>query len=54
MIDGLCIMHSNSTYMFHHFFTAAFNDGPGIGQRLNIIRLKINKQQNLKKKIEKD
>ena len=53
MIDGICIMHSLSTYMFHLFMTPLFNDRD-ISQRLNCIRLKINKQQMLKKKIEKD
>lgn len=53
MIDGICIMHSQSTYMFHHFLNPHFND-KDIQQRLNSIRLKINKQQMLKKKIEKD
>lgn len=53
MIDGLCVMHSQSTYMFHYFMNPLFNDRD-IQSRLNTIRLRINKQQMLKKKIEKD
>lgn len=54
MIDGICIMHSAAcNYMFHHFLNPHFNDRD-IQQRLTAIRLKINKQQMLKKKIERD
>lgn len=53
MLDGLCLFDTRSTYLFHHFLTPEFND-KHISQRLASIRLKINKQQLLKKKIEKD
>ena len=43
MMDGICILHTETSYMFHYFYNPTYND-KDISKRLNIIQLKINKQ----------
>ena len=47
------MFNTESTYTFHLFYTPLFND-TNITQRLNILRNKINKAQNLLTKMQNE